>query len=157
MLESAGNLLEMTTAQFLGDVRQRVPVRFSSIDFDEIVLRISEWSSSSERSLQPREAEDQNRVSFGLAENAIVLWAAYPRNVDGAGIVVLPRIFRRLSQGAQDSLLGRLAVVAPQMRLSRTGLLQLPMHLLAPTRALDGFLDLLGEAYQNAADYYNTV
>jgi hypothetical protein len=146
-------LLRSSTSAFLDDVKCRVPKSLRLINFEEIISVITRWSDLPVRRLEVREPEDQNRVSFRLIDNNIVLWAAYPRYDDGAGIVVLPRVFRRLGLTDQHHLLDRLLDIAPKCTIKKRGLLQTPMHFLATDRALNGFLELLEVAAGNAISY----
>jgi hypothetical protein len=146
-------LLRSSTSAFLDDVKGRVPKTLRFVNFEEIISVITRWSDSPVRRLEVREPDDQNRVSFCLIDSKIVLWAAYPRYDDGAGIVVLPRVFRRLDLSEQESLLDRLLDIAPKCSIKQGGLLQTPMHFLASDRALDGFLKLLEAAAGTALSY----
>ncbi len=138
--------LDQARREFLVDVADRVPPRFHGVAFDDIVDRLIQWSRASRIPLDPREPGDQCTVSFGLRESDVVVWSAYPRNEDGAKVVVLPRTFRRLTDKEQAELVKHTAIVAPGVKLSGSSLLQVGMHLLATDRSLGQFLRLLDRA-----------
>ncbi len=140
------HVLETSEKAFLTEVRSRASSGMRGVDFGAILTDLTTWSAEPERGLKVREPGDQRTVSFSLDESDVVLWAAYPRGGDGAKVVVLPRIFRRLPEDEQIELLHRLTEIAPKVITAGTGLLQLPLHLLATTQALHGFLALLGVA-----------
>lgn len=135
--------LETTSLAFLAEVMSRASSSMKGVDFGTILADLARWSQEPVRALKIRTPGAQHTVSFGLIESDVVLWAAYPRNDDGAKVVVLPRLFRRLPENARVELLNRVSEITPKVRIEGTGLLQLPMHLLTGDRALSGFLDLL--------------
>lgn len=139
-------LLAASRAAFLSDVSRRVPSQYRQVAFREILDALSDWSMDPQRKLDPRAPGNQHTVSFQVRQSQDVLWAAYPRDEDGAKVVILPQRFRRLSEATQISLIRQHTAVAPSIRVVGTGTLQCPMHLLASDRALSAYLDLLAQA-----------
>lgn len=131
---------------FLAEVARRTSGRHRGIDFAAILDDLVTWSGEGNRGLVARAPGKQQTVSFGDPRSEAVLWSAYPRHGDGAKVVVLPKTFRRLTTGDQDKLVRQLGDVSPNVRVVGTGLLQLPMHVLAPSRALKSFYELLDVA-----------
>ena len=151
------DLLEQSRAAFLHDVSTRVPPRLRGVDFAEILDSLVRWSQEPTRRLVLREPGDQHTVSFGLPNSEAVLWSAYPRNEDGAKVVVLPKRFRRLPRSRQEELLQALHEVAPSVRITGTALLQFPMHLLCSDAALSAFHRLLAIASTCAGTYHGAA
>jgi hypothetical protein len=137
-------------AEFLAEVARRTPPRVRGTDFAAILRELITWSRSKGAELIPHPPEDQQTVGFRLAARDVVLWRAYPRNEDGAKIVVLPKLFRHLPLGAQQSLLADLSGILPNVKIAGTGLLQVPMHALTRDETLGGFCRLLENARQLA-------
>jgi 5-methylcytosine-specific restriction endonuclease McrA len=131
---------------FLADVRRRVPARLARVEFDRILNALIEWSCEPVRQLVPRAPGDQNTVSYGCAATSLVLWAAYPRQSDGAKVAVLPGLYSRLPQRHREALAGAMGEVHGEIAVSPSSALQLPMHLLATDAPLDAFTRLLDTA-----------
>lgn len=145
-VSGSDELLTRSREAFLREVRRRVPGALREVQFDGVLDALIDWSAVPSRRLEAREPGDQHTVSFSTLETGTVLWAAYPRREDGAKVVVLPRSFRTLSTAGKRGLLTQLAEASPTVKITGTGLLQVPLHLLASDRALKGFLELLSTA-----------
>jgi hypothetical protein len=129
----------MSKQQFLRNVGQIVPQSFKSIDFASIIDDLIVWSHS-RSALSQAEPKKQNTVSYCLPGSGYVVWAAYPRKQDGAKVVVLPQVFRRLDSMVQRDFLGHLLRTAPNAKIAAGGMLQLPMHLLSGAKPMRTFL-----------------
>jgi hypothetical protein len=134
---------------FIRDVNTRVPLAFRNVDFARILSDIISWSLS-QRSVVPGLRGDQNTVSFCLRDGCAVVWAAYPRNIDGAKIVILPGLSRHLRRKDRTLLLDGVRAIASNETIQRNGLLQIPMHVLSDGRRLRQFEDLLALAIRIA-------
>lgn len=146
------NTLESAKQAFLSEVALRTPEAYRAVAFASILDDLLTWTAG-RANLIPRRPKDQHTVSCGLRAYDTVLWAAYPRRRDGAKVVVLPKLFRRLPADQQMDLLARLHAIAPRVSIAANGLLQLPMHVLATERTMQLFMDLLDTALGYAVKY----
>lgn len=147
--------LDRSRQAFLTDVARRVRGSLAAVDFAAIVDTLIEWSKANGRSLSVRDPLHQNTVSFAVTASDFVLWSAYPRNDDGAKVVVLPQLFHQITSRDRQILLEKLEVSVPTVKIEGRGMLQVPMHLIATDRAIIGFRALLDAASDIVKGYGN--
>lgn len=129
----------------INDINARRPRRYKEVDFAGIVDALIAWSKAQPK-LFPREAKDQNTVSFSVGAVGPVLWSVYPRREDGAKVSVLTHWFRKLPPDHKSDVLGQLARLSPSIQIHPSAELDVPLHLLATERALAVFRELLTAA-----------
>ncbi len=140
------DILGSSRDAFLADVADRVPRTWAGVDFPAILDQVITWSTGRRNILEVRPPGDQNTVSFALRKVGHVLWAAYPRSEDGAKFVILPQVFPRLKDPERNALVSALQGVSPNIQITPTALLQVPLYIVATDGAMAGFLALLEKA-----------
>ena len=145
--------LDRSRQAFLAEVARRVRSSLAAVDFAGILDTLIEWSNADGRSLSVRDPLHEHKVSFASTASGYVLWSAYPRNDDGAKVVVLPKLFRGITSTNRQILLKKLKVAVPTVKIEGSGTLQVPMHLLTAHRATIGFRALLDAASDIANSY----
>jgi hypothetical protein len=145
---SMDEVLEKSRAAFLADANSRARRSPWKSDFTPILDALVSWSLGDTRELTVRSPEAQHTVSFSVTKSGNVLWAAYPRDLDGAKVIVLPQGFKGLLPADRDRIMQAFEAAAPAVKIEGTGYLELPMRLLRQKAAMLAFLDVLTIAYE---------
>lgn len=133
---------------FLDEVAVRAPAKYASTDFAARLDHTIAWSRHSSLNLSALAPGKQCTVRFGSPNGVPVLWAAYPRRIDGAKLSVLPGRFDSLGARQQKDLRKAALLAAPGALLAAGGRLEVPFHTIDLASSARALNDLLALAYR---------
>ena len=136
--------------EFLEAVADEVSPALESIDFEELIQALVAWAEAKKPPLEERTNASRTTISYAIPENDVLIWRVAPRMKDGAKVEVLPRDSALLPARARDAIAKVLELLSPGIDLEPDDRFMIPLHNLAPPKAMKQFLALLDVALKAA-------